>query len=354
MLLGLAAGMVIGEAVLRVLLFSPRIGLNPSSPGANHPQYLFMPCPGRGYCLRPFFQGRDQNFYGDFHVPIIINSMAMRSDALEARVCGECLRVLMLGDSLTYGEGVSWEEAYPARAESILNHIPGQRVQVMNGGVPGYSVSQSFERLKDCYDRVRPGIVTLAWSPGLFARETVPFTYFNGYLVEGQALEYARVRGDNIFYTSYAPGSVADKAEMWFQSHSFLYLFLKYDRLRGMISLRTLLFLNRMKGGSLKPMTIPPLYLKKPMDTVVEMNRYCSDRGSAFIFILLKSGAENEKQILDFCRERGIRAVSLVNFDYLARDTQCLLVFKHDAHFNREGHERIARGLAPLLAGPAR
>ncbi|MFZ5534682.1 MAG: SGNH/GDSL hydrolase family protein [Patescibacteria group bacterium] len=69
--------------------------------------------------------------------------------APEASPAGETkMRILMVGDSFTFGKGVSHEEAYPARVQSILNST-GIPAEVVNAGVPGYGIDQEYRYLTD-------------------------------------------------------------------------------------------------------------------------------------------------------------------------------------------------------------
>lgn len=69
--------------------------------------------------------------------------------APEASPAGETKkRILMVGDSFTFGKGVSHEEAYPARVQSILNST-GVPAEVINAGVPGYGIDQEYRYLMD-------------------------------------------------------------------------------------------------------------------------------------------------------------------------------------------------------------
>jgi hypothetical protein len=52
-------------------------------------------------------------------------------------------RLLVLGDSFAFGWGVTADEAFPRRLEALLRErLPGRRVEVIDGGVPGYSPYQ--------------------------------------------------------------------------------------------------------------------------------------------------------------------------------------------------------------------
>jgi lysophospholipase L1-like esterase len=57
------------------------------------------------------------------------------------------VRVLCVGDSVTYGITLAESEAWPARLQEHLRAaLPGARIEVYNGGVPGYS-AQNCKRL---------------------------------------------------------------------------------------------------------------------------------------------------------------------------------------------------------------
>lgn len=58
------------------------------------------------------------------------------------------ITIVAVGDSYTYGYGVSHESAYPAILEKILKDS-GKDVIVHNAGVPGYGPDQEFIYIKD-------------------------------------------------------------------------------------------------------------------------------------------------------------------------------------------------------------
>lgn len=72
------------------------------------------------------------------------------------------LRCLCLGDSCTFGYGVARSDAWVARAEALLAAaLPGQRVECLNAGVPGYSLYQGERRLELEGFGYRPDVVVL-------------------------------------------------------------------------------------------------------------------------------------------------------------------------------------------------
>ena len=76
---------------------------------------------------------------------------------------GGTTRVLVLGDSYTWGYAVTEDEAFPQTAERILKERGGSAVEVINGGIPDYNTRQAralLERLMPAYS---PDTVFLAY-----------------------------------------------------------------------------------------------------------------------------------------------------------------------------------------------
>jgi len=89
------------------------------------------------------------------------NSRGFRGADFPARkMPGEFL-VLCLGDSVTFGVGLSDRETWPARLVAALRAAPefaGRPVQVINGAVPGWSSVQGM-RLLDRMKALEPDVV---------------------------------------------------------------------------------------------------------------------------------------------------------------------------------------------------
>jgi acyl-CoA thioesterase I len=68
--------------------------------------------------------------------------------------------ILILGDSLTEGYGISKEKAFPKLVEQILTR-EGRNVEVINGGISGSTTSSGASRLKWFLKR-KPNTVVLA------------------------------------------------------------------------------------------------------------------------------------------------------------------------------------------------
>ena len=91
-------------------------------------------------------------------------SLGLRGPVLGERQEGE-VRVLALGDSMTYGQGVADEETLPAYLERRLEELdPRQRPwTVINTGHRGYGTNQELGVLVELGERIEPDIVLLLW-----------------------------------------------------------------------------------------------------------------------------------------------------------------------------------------------
>jgi len=91
-------------------------------------------------------------------------------------------RILSLGESTTYGEGVSWRQTYSRLLEDKLKKS-GMNAQVINGGVRAWSSAQSVEFLKLNIGSLRPDMI-------LFYHEINDYlpTTFRGIQMSGAGL----------------------------------------------------------------------------------------------------------------------------------------------------------------------
>lgn len=95
---------------------------------------------------------RDRHHSQEIDVTIRIDRHGLRShrEIFQERAFG-VLRVLVIGDSFSFGHGVEIAEAYPAQLEAQLSHT-----EVVNLAVTGYGTDQQLLRLID---------QGLAWQP---------------------------------------------------------------------------------------------------------------------------------------------------------------------------------------------
>jgi lysophospholipase L1-like esterase len=112
------------------------------------------------------------NYRGWFAgVPVRTNALGFRDDREYALQKGPAtFRILVLGDSVTFGHGSIYEHTYPYLTEQRLKAWRSDvDWQVWNLGVPGYNTSQELAYLMEVGPRYRPDLVVV----GFFGNDLV-------------------------------------------------------------------------------------------------------------------------------------------------------------------------------------
>lgn len=171
MALGVVLALVVAEGTVRLFHLGPpsyhtrRIvtpGGIPIRPLGND---LFIYEPGARFTARYDPAGDRRRYFGaDGRIEYRINSFGLRGPDVSARKQPGSRRILCLGDSFTFGEGVHEPDTYPARIAQILNETPLPRdgalrpahpepgqdgpVEVINAGVQAFDTSQEAALLR--------------------------------------------------------------------------------------------------------------------------------------------------------------------------------------------------------------
>ena len=155
LLVTLPAFVIVSAAVAAGVEVWVRAHWNPKSgkPG------LFVTDAYRGLRLAPNYDGW---FAG---VPVHTNNLGFRDPrdySLEKRP--NTFRIIVLGDSVTFGHGSVYEHSYPYLLEQKLEAWrPDVDWQVWNLGVPGYNTSQELENLEEVGPRYSPDLVIVGF-----------------------------------------------------------------------------------------------------------------------------------------------------------------------------------------------
>jgi lysophospholipase L1-like esterase len=102
---------------------------------------IFEYDPDKVFRLKANHQGQYVN------QPVQTNAWGHRDEAVEREAPAGTLRVLVLGDSISFGHGVKAEESWPELLEARLNQ-PGRPVEVLNTAAPGNGPMQEFHDLR--------------------------------------------------------------------------------------------------------------------------------------------------------------------------------------------------------------
>ncbi|OGV78595.1 MAG: hypothetical protein A3K19_32165 [Lentisphaerae bacterium RIFOXYB12_FULL_65_16] len=118
---------------------------------------------------RAHVEGAELAFY--WHGILHVNDInGMRRTAPFQRKRPGVFRIVVVGDSFTYGEGVDAEKAYPAVLEQLLGATC--KVEVLNLGVRGLSLPQIRKLLRNYLDLLDPDLVAYGICLNDFSVET--------------------------------------------------------------------------------------------------------------------------------------------------------------------------------------
>lgn len=96
--------------------------------------------------------------------PVHVNSKGTRGPEFAVAKPPGTIRILSLGDSRTFGWGLTEAETYSGRLEALLQEKvgPGRRVEVINAGVNAWSYPQMLVYFREHGLKFQPDIVLLA------------------------------------------------------------------------------------------------------------------------------------------------------------------------------------------------
>jgi lysophospholipase L1-like esterase len=151
-LIGIACGLILCEMLLHLLGGNPR-------PPIRWTIYRRLPDTPAGYDLMP---GAHQTVNGVLYK---INSRGIRDREYDLPKNPQTYRIVVLGDSYTFGDGIPLEDTYAKQLERQLNSNPAipRKIEVINFGVNGYNTVQELWRLKDKALDFKPDLIILGY-----------------------------------------------------------------------------------------------------------------------------------------------------------------------------------------------
>lgn len=326
--------LLLAEGVLRLTGIA---GVDRGSPwfaGGNHPRFLFQPDPTAGYTLRPGFRGREIAPWHEFEVEVAIDGRGLRD---HRHVAPERPRVLVLGDSMSFGEGVGAEDSWPA----VVEHALG--VRVYDGGVPGYSSPQMRARMARLLPALRPDLVLVALSPHWDQQRCAePFVYKSGFIVAQGYADKLHLLGGNL-YVADVRWPVIGPVTAWAKRVSHLArLALPAVRAAGGAIARAA---HGSKNGDAAG------DVSASAATLVGLRGDAAVAGVPLLVVLLDSRGPqyvaDRDALLAALRRRNVPVVALD--DLLRGESWRDLRYPRDGHWNVDGHREVGRALAPLV-----
>jgi lysophospholipase L1-like esterase len=110
------------------------------------------------------------------------NSLGLRGEREIVTKRPDETRVLVLGDSFTWGIGVESNQTFVALLERRLQAGTRRQVTVVNGGMPNYGTAQELVFYRRYADRLSADVVVLAYYPNDERDNVTRTIYADGYL----------------------------------------------------------------------------------------------------------------------------------------------------------------------------
>ena len=117
------------------------------------------PSESLGFTMAPNFKGR-----GPLDVWVETNAQGFRDDGEHTWTKPPgVIRILGLGDSFTFGWGVTLEETFLKILEQNLERLTGANIETINSGVPKWDLNHYYVYYKEIGVRYSPDIVVLSY-----------------------------------------------------------------------------------------------------------------------------------------------------------------------------------------------
>lgn len=135
------------------------VGLGPPRAVDLAPAYSkFVPDQQMIWALKPDWNGLEFN-----EVPVHHNSFGLRGPEPAPVRTHDRMRILFVGDSVTYGHNLPAAATIPRRLQRQLAGRKGRSVEVINAGVPGYSTFQEAVQIQSLGAALTPDLILLGF-----------------------------------------------------------------------------------------------------------------------------------------------------------------------------------------------
>ncbi len=271
------------------------------------PIFVYKHAPG----LRRTYQG----------VSVFINELGLRDRNLEKKHDGE-LRILLLGDSLTFGWGVPIEATFGRKLESTLASKLGRPVRTVNTGVGSYNTVQEYAVLRAYADVIEPDVVVLLYVINDIELNDPPFDPWSQVSLQGKS----------------PPEAITILLEKSWLYRLGRFAF-QYSHSNGPASLD-----KNVRG------------VTESMDALSAIATFCREHGIRFVTFFYRSKRESLEglssalfsEIQTIGQNHGF-SVADVGSWWADVDMRSVTNSTIDSHPNKRGHGLLAAGMADFL-----
>jgi hypothetical protein len=311
------------------------------------------------------------------------NSQGFRDKERRVSRDNVALRIVAVGDSQTYGAGVTYDQAFPTLLEKHMQQIE-PRSEVINLGVPGWEPPEELHLLKMYGLQFQPDLVMLNFYIGNDIIRRRGAYRESPLVVAGQSYYLHSI--DNWIHDTFSP-------DRFFLFHHVNYLI----RVGG-VHLRELLHRSaegsgdlgitlRTRKGYLQELDErTDIYLVQPTQevqwqwertkqTLAEFKQVLAARDIRFLLVLLPDhiqvdaqlrreflearGADQhlfdftqpQRLLVEWSEENGVPVLDLLPIFQQAGTTKGKLYFETDLHMTESGHRLASEGIWPAIGG---
>jgi lysophospholipase L1-like esterase len=268
-----------------------------------------------------------------------INSEGFRNKEVALKKDKNLERIIMLGDSITYGVKVKRSESFTEVLERTLNAksellSSPKRYEVMNFGVGGYNIISEVETLKVYGLKYKPDIVVLNyfWNDN----EMYSFDYWS-FLKRKDVL----LTQKNWAYQYYLSPDRFRWKRLFFRSHLFVYLWASFNQFR-----ESFLQFSNIEYATYKNDIVS--------EKLIELKKMGDDHNFKILICMhpvlnydKKEPHPNYSKTKKTAKKLGIPCLDLLPYyKQQSNDPKVFLVSEKDVyHPNAVGHSLIARSL---------
>lgn len=135
---------------------------NIRSSSRGYPDKLFVYDEKLDFKQQPNFSGYFSG-PGYSSIEIKINSLGFRDHEFTLNKNPEVYRVLVVGNSITFGAGVRSEDTYVKQTEGLLNSSTSKTYQVINAGVGAYHFEHYYLFIKEYIEEIDPDYLVIGF-----------------------------------------------------------------------------------------------------------------------------------------------------------------------------------------------
>jgi lysophospholipase L1-like esterase len=265
-----------------------------------------------------------------------VNSLGLRGPERPAGLLPGAFRVACVGDSFTYGHGVSDDETWPAALERALARQPrAQPVVTLNHGVYSFDAEQNARMIETRVADFRPHLVILCW-------------YFNDPAIHGSTAADGLPPPDLLRLLSVQQGGWV----AWLRERSYLADWIGHELF---VALQRDYYVDS-RGGFYDDDSVTWRRSRAALRRARDAARRVGAELAVVLYPALFRdgdellGREQYAKVAATCDELDVAVFDLAPV-FAGRDLDALRVHSHNDHPNGEAHRLAGEALADWLTG---